>query len=231
MPALRNVRHNHHRVVQVEDANDDTCKSRPQCQRRLFGCVGPHLFLTHLLVLASPAFHFSEDVSLTSSPRNPPYVQSPTSSRSSLSPLALPHASLPEDPPSPDSSSDSDYATQQSPARRNHSKKRDPGHVPRPPNAFFCFRSAYWQIEREKPQAVRDNRQVSCKAADVWRDMSEEQRKPYLDMANKIKYYHALKYPEYRYAPSSQSKRQKSSCSKKKPARAVSLPSVSADDE
>ncbi|KAJ7513027.1 hypothetical protein B0H11DRAFT_1646391, partial [Mycena galericulata] len=73
--------------------------------------------------------------------------------------------------------------------------------IPRPRNAFICFRSAY--VKAEKSVSVRpkslDQTVMSCGAGDVWRGMSKEERLPYVTMAQREKEAHALKYPNYRY--------------------------------
>ncbi|KAJ7240465.1 hypothetical protein C8J57DRAFT_1527499 [Mycena rebaudengoi] len=76
-------------------------------------------------------------------------------------------------------------------------------HIPRPRNAFICFRSHY--VRQEKRTAARvgplDQTVLSCGAADVWRGMDTIQRLPYVQMAQEEKKAHTLKYPNYRYSP------------------------------
>ncbi|KAJ7909640.1 hypothetical protein B0H13DRAFT_631639 [Mycena leptocephala] len=78
-------------------------------------------------------------------------------------------------------------------------------HIPRPRNAFIFFRSDY--VKAEKRVASRpgslDQTVLSRGAGDVWREMSEDERLPYVLMAQQEKEDHALKYPNYRYAPGS----------------------------
>ncbi|KAJ7765308.1 hypothetical protein B0H16DRAFT_416062 [Mycena metata] len=78
-------------------------------------------------------------------------------------------------------------------------------HIPRPPNAFICFRSAY--VKAQKEAAARSgsvNQTVmSCGAAIVWKNMNENEKFPYRLMAEDAKAAHTLKYPNYRYAPGS----------------------------
>ncbi|KAJ7923391.1 hypothetical protein B0H13DRAFT_1602691, partial [Mycena leptocephala] len=74
-------------------------------------------------------------------------------------------------------------------------------HIPRPRNAFIFFRSDY--VKAEKRVASRpgslDQTVLSRGAGDVWREMSEDERLPYVLMAQQEKKDHALKYPNYRY--------------------------------
>ncbi|KAJ7785218.1 hypothetical protein DFH07DRAFT_873114, partial [Mycena maculata] len=80
-------------------------------------------------------------------------------------------------------------------------------HIPRPRNAFICFRSAYVKAEKRvsaRPASI-DQTVMSRGAADVWRGMSEDERLPYVEMAQTEKEAHQKKYPNYRYAPGSAS--------------------------
>ncbi|KAJ7765330.1 hypothetical protein B0H16DRAFT_1687471 [Mycena metata] len=63
-------------------------------------------------------------------------------------------------------------------------------HIPRPPNAFICFRSAY--VKAQKEAAARSGS-----------NMNENEKFPYRLMAQDAKAAHTLKYPNYRYAPGS----------------------------
>ncbi|KAJ7175633.1 high mobility group box domain-containing protein, partial [Mycena filopes] len=76
-------------------------------------------------------------------------------------------------------------------------------HIPRPRNAFICFRSNYVQAQKTlvaEPKSLEQTA-MSCSAGEAWRKMNEEQRQPYVLQALAEKAAHALKYPEYRYAP------------------------------
>ncbi|KAJ6586418.1 hypothetical protein DFH09DRAFT_977980, partial [Mycena vulgaris] len=78
-------------------------------------------------------------------------------------------------------------------------------HIPRPRNAFICFRSAYVKAEKRvsaRPGSL-DQTVMSRGAADVWRGMDDTARFPYIRMAQEEKAEHALKYPNYRYSPGS----------------------------
>ncbi|KAJ7482913.1 high mobility group box domain-containing protein, partial [Mycena galericulata] len=75
--------------------------------------------------------------------------------------------------------------------------------IPRPPNAFMCFRSKFLQSKKMFPESELPLRQtsVSCSAGQIWRKMNAAERQPYIDMAHAEKRAHALRYPEYRYTP------------------------------
>ncbi|KAJ7185326.1 hypothetical protein C8R46DRAFT_1060138 [Mycena filopes] len=72
-------------------------------------------------------------------------------------------------------------------------------HIPRPRNAFICFRSDFVKAQKtaaanSKPKAL-DQTAMSCGAGDAWRKMDEGEREPYVLMALAEKAAHALKYP------------------------------------
>jgi hypothetical protein len=84
----------------------------------------------------------------------------------------------------------------------SHSRKKKAGHVPRPPNAFMCFRSEICQLKEVKG-AERDNRNISRIAGLLWSNLSDEEKIPYQRQANLKKIEHAAKFPDYKYAPTS----------------------------
>ncbi|THH30172.1 hypothetical protein EUX98_g4011 [Antrodiella citrinella] len=83
----------------------------------------------------------------------------------------------------------------------SHSRKKNPDRVPRPANAFMCYRSAFCLKEKQKVDAERDHRRISCIAAQKWRGLSEKQRAPYKLLAEEVKRRHAEKYPGYKFSP------------------------------
>ena len=85
--------------------------------------------------------------------------------------------------------------------RSSHSRKRDPDHIPRPPNAFMLFRSDFWAKEKNKITVERDHRMISRIAGLEWNKLSEAQRAPYRGMAERAKQQHAQLYPNYKYTP------------------------------
>ncbi|KAH7886713.1 hypothetical protein F5I97DRAFT_1037958 [Phlebopus sp. FC_14] len=74
-------------------------------------------------------------------------------------------------------------------------------HIPRPRNPFILFRCDL--IRQRKTQAVSevDGRNISRVAGEIWREMSPEEKQPWLELALKEKERHALLYPEYKYSP------------------------------
>ncbi|KAJ7250720.1 hypothetical protein C8J57DRAFT_679047 [Mycena rebaudengoi] len=80
---------------------------------------------------------------------------------------------------------------------------KEPAHIPRPRNAFICFRSVYVRLQRDgsvRPRTL-DQTVMSRGAGDVWQSMSTSERLPYVRMAQEEKKAHTLKYPDYRYSP------------------------------
>ena len=102
--------------------------------------------------------------------------------------------------------------------------------VPRPRNAFIIFRSWYIgkvkagvdmdagksdteddaTIEKvttttasltRPSHSISHQNELSKRAAKAWNGMNHEERKPYLEEANREKEWHKLMYPDYVYAP------------------------------
>ncbi|KAI0638968.1 hypothetical protein C8Q77DRAFT_1069169 [Trametes polyzona] len=124
------------------------------------------------------------------------------------SPATYPEAALPPpdetgepevDPESPPSSPEQ-LAVDAS-QRTSHSRKKKPGHIPRPPNAFMIFRSDLWNKEKIKSTVERDHRQISRIAGNLWNSLTDAERAPYQHLAEEAKKEHARKYPQYKYSP------------------------------
>jgi hypothetical protein len=80
-----------------------------------------------------------------------------------------------------------------------------PSQPPRPPNAFLCFRSRF--IREQKASHARGAKgsmmqDISRQAAHRWNGMSEEERRPYFDMALRMREEHRVTYPDYKFTPS-----------------------------
>ncbi|KAF9021236.1 HMG-box [Hymenopellis radicata] len=87
------------------------------------------------------------------------------------------------------------------PTKKSHARKRPPGHVPRPRNAFILFRCDFVRQQTIPHSVERDHRNLSRIAGMMWRGMTEEMRKPWMAMAEREKREHAERWPEYRYKP------------------------------
>ncbi|OSD05777.1 hypothetical protein PYCCODRAFT_1475262 [Trametes coccinea BRFM310] len=85
--------------------------------------------------------------------------------------------------------------------RTSHSRKKKPGHIPRPPNAFMIFRSELWSKEKIKSTVERDHRQISRIAGNLWNQLNDKEREPYKRRAEEAKVEHARLYPQYKYSP------------------------------
>lgn len=97
--------------------------------------------------------------------------------------------------------------------------------VKRPMNAFMVWS----QIERKKLTELDPglhNAEISKRLGRMWRMLSEEERLPYIDEAERLRQFHLLEYPEYKYRPQKkknkkdkQSPKKRSKTSAKKPAK------------
>ncbi|KAG1749676.1 uncharacterized protein EDB91DRAFT_758561 [Suillus paluster] len=90
------------------------------------------------------------------------------------------------------------------PNRSSHSRKKEEGHIPRPPNAFIVFRSCLWSNEDFR-SLESDHRNVSRIAGERWRNLSDDEKEPFVQMAKEAKAMHAKMYPNYKYSPSHRS--------------------------
>jgi len=78
--------------------------------------------------------------------------------------------------------------------------------IKRPSNSFFCFRKDF--IAKHTGQKV-DGKSWSKQAAEVWWEMSSEERKPWQAKAASEKVKHAKEHPGYKFAPKAAGRRQR----------------------
>ncbi|KAG8744236.1 hypothetical protein FRC10_010598 [Ceratobasidium sp. 414] len=104
----------------------------------------------------------------------------------------------PSAPSPPASSAASPYFTEpltpaQPPAKKSHSRRRPPGHIPRPRNAFILFRSHYVaaQLIPNKVEII----------GEIWNTLPPAERLVWEQKADVEKEKHYRMYPGYRYKP------------------------------
>jgi len=74
------------------------------------------------------------------------------------------------------------------------------GRVRRPMNAFMVWS----QIERRKMVAVQPdlhNAEISKRLGRLWRQLSDDDRKPFVEEAERLRVLHGREYPDYKYRP------------------------------
>ena len=104
--------------------------------------------------------------------------------------------------PSPACSGDVQLAPQPS-AKKSHARKQPEGHIPRPRNAFILFRCDFVAQKKIPASVEPDHRNISRIVGRVWKAMSDEERRPWVEEAKKERETHKSLYPQYRYSPSS----------------------------
>ncbi|KAF9477253.1 HMG-box, partial [Pholiota conissans] len=74
---------------------------------------------------------------------------------------------------------------------------QEPGHIPRPRNAFIIFRSEY--IQRHRDIGEDQQNELSKRAGRAWNAMSEEEKEWFREEAKKERDQHKERYPGYAY--------------------------------
>ncbi|XP_029304468.1 uncharacterized protein LOC115019179 [Cottoperca gobio] len=74
------------------------------------------------------------------------------------------------------------------------------GHIKRPPNAFIVWSSIHrWALRKSCPGAHMTD--VSILLGCEWSKLSDEQKRPYYEMARKLQYVHRQQFPDYEFHP------------------------------
>jgi hypothetical protein len=76
--------------------------------------------------------------------------------------------------------------------------------IKRPPNVFLIYRAAFVSINPTNPTGGKSavQRDLSQVIGAIWRSLPDEQRKPWLQLAEYAVQEHKKRFPEYRYQPS-----------------------------
>jgi hypothetical protein len=84
--------------------------------------------------------------------------------------------------------------------KKPHAKKQPTGHIPRPRNAFILFRCDFVRQKKIPVQVEKDHRNISRIVGQIWRQMSDKQREPWVLMADEERMAHSKLYPNFRFS-------------------------------
>ncbi|KAH9038785.1 hypothetical protein EDB85DRAFT_2141672 [Lactarius pseudohatsudake] len=83
----------------------------------------------------------------------------------------------------------------------SHAKKREAGHIPRPPNAFILFRSSFIKSE-SVPGNIEGNHSTLSKIIGiVWKTLPPAERELWEKRAVQAQTEHRARYPDWRFRP------------------------------
>ncbi|KAJ5801336.1 High mobility group superfamily [Penicillium psychrosexuale] len=83
-----------------------------------------------------------------------------------------------------------------------------PAKVPRPPNCFILYRQANHHLVKDANPGVSNN-EISRILGARWNNESSEIREQFTRLADDLKREHAIKHPDYQYAPRRPSERKR----------------------
>jgi len=87
------------------------------------------------------------------------------------------------------------------PTKKSHARRQPHGHIARPRNAFILFRCDFVRQKKVPSDVENDHRNISRIAGSVWREMTMEDKAPWVKMADTEKQVHMKLNPGYRYGP------------------------------
>lgn len=86
-------------------------------------------------------------------------------------------------------------------ARSTHSKRKDAGYIPRPPNAFILFRSSFIRAQHI-PEKIEGNHSALSKIiGKYWKSLPRSEREVWETKAIAALADHRKKYPDWRFRP------------------------------
>jgi hypothetical protein len=72
-------------------------------------------------------------------------------------------------------------------------------HIPRPPNAYFVFRTHYCKVMPPESNCQQIN--ISKRAALAWSLLTDGEKSPFEAVADRLKADHQTVFPDYKYSP------------------------------
>jgi len=101
-------------------------------------------------------------------------------------------------------------------------RKHRVGHIKRPMNPFMVWS----QLERRKIiESFPDshNAEISKNLGKKWRELTEEQRRPFVEEAERLKMLHLKEFPQYKYQPKKKPRAMKTVGAKEKKAEPLKI--------
>ncbi|CCM02155.1 uncharacterized protein FIBRA_04233 [Fibroporia radiculosa] len=95
----------------------------------------------------------------------------------------------------------SSTASQTGKRRNTHAKKKPEDHIPRPPNAFILFRSAFIRNNHITTDIETDHSTLSKIIGLTWRKLPQAERDAWFDDAREKLEEHMVKHPNYVFRP------------------------------
>ncbi|KAJ7578476.1 hypothetical protein C8J56DRAFT_968050 [Mycena floridula] len=88
-----------------------------------------------------------------------------------------------------------------SPRRPGHTKKKPANHIPRPPNAFILFRSAFIKSQHVSTEIETNHSTLSKIIGLTWQNLPEDERQVWHTKAKAALDEHKRKFPQYAFRP------------------------------
>ena len=85
------------------------------------------------------------------------------------------------------------------------SSRQSQGHIRRPMNSFMVW-SREKRCEILKTNPGMSNALISKKLGSTWKNLSDDEKRPYVEEAKRLTWQHKQDYPDYKYRPRRHSK-------------------------
>ncbi|TFK18840.1 hypothetical protein FA15DRAFT_674995, partial [Coprinopsis marcescibilis] len=131
-------------------------------------------------------------------------ITSPTSNAAATDFLVTTSSTTTSPPPSPLTSEDQampSSSRSRSKPRAPQVKRRDSTHIPRPPNAFILFRSAFIRSQQIPDRVEGNHSNLSKIIGHYWKTLPPEERAEWEAKALEAQESHRQQYPDWRFRP------------------------------
>jgi hypothetical protein len=89
----------------------------------------------------------------------------------------------------------------------NSKEKLNLSHIKRPLNAFMVWSKSHRKVLVQKTPNLH-NSEISKSLGFIWKNLTDEQKKPFIDEAKRLRDEHRKEHPNYKFCPKKRNSKQ-----------------------